>query len=51
MQVSRIVSGIVAIASFGLLAAVYRAYRRDIRKAQARISTGSSIINTKRAGC
>jgi pimeloyl-ACP methyl ester carboxylesterase len=47
-QVSRIVSGIVAIASFGVLAVVYRAYRRDIRKAQARISTGSSIINTKR---
>lgn len=48
MQISRILSGVAAIASFGPLAAIYRAYRRDIRKAQARISTSSSVINTER---
>ena len=48
MQISRIMSPVAAIASFGFLAAIYRAYWRDIRKAQARVSTGSSIINTER---
>jgi hypothetical protein len=37
-----------AIASLGSLSAIYRTYRRDIRRARARLSTGRSVINTKR---
>ena len=48
MQARRILLPVGAIASLGLLAAMYRAYRRDIRKAQGRVSTGGSIANTER---
>jgi 2-hydroxy-6-oxonona-2,4-dienedioate hydrolase len=48
MQPSRILLALGAITSFGFLAAIYRTYLRDIRKAQARVSTGSSIVNTER---
>lgn len=48
MQTSRILFPLGAIASLGFFGATYRAYRRDIRKAQARISAGSSIANTDR---
>ena len=36
------------MASVGFLAAMYRAFRRDIQNAQARVSTGSSMVNTER---
>jgi hypothetical protein len=48
MRTSHILLPVGAIASFGFLAAIYRAYRRDIRKARARISTGSSVVSTER---
>jgi 2-hydroxy-6-oxonona-2,4-dienedioate hydrolase len=48
MQLKRILLPLGTIASLGLLAGTYRAYRLDIRKARARVSTGSSIIETKR---
>jgi hypothetical protein len=48
MQTSSLLLPIGAIASFGFLAAIYLAYRRDIRKAQARVSTGSAVVKTER---
>jgi 2-hydroxy-6-oxonona-2,4-dienedioate hydrolase len=48
VQPSRIPLALGAITSLGFLAAIYRTYLRDIRKAQARVSTGSSIVNTGR---
>src|SRR5262249_34778688 len=48
MQTSRALLASGAIASLGFLAAIYLAYRRDIRKAKARVLTGSSVINTER---
>ena len=48
MQTGRILLSVGAIASFGFLAAIHRAYRRDIHKARARVSTGSSIVKTER---
>ncbi len=48
MQARRILFPVAAAASLGSLAAIYRAYRRDMRKAQQRVSRGSSIIHTKR---
>src|SRR4051812_22572961 len=48
MRTSRILAPAAAIAGVGLITAVYRAYRRDIRNARARVSTGSSIANTER---
>ena len=47
MHISRLLLAGAATASSGFLAAIYRAYRRDIRKAKARVSTGSSIVNTE----
>src|ERR1041385_4731709 len=46
MRIGRILISGAAIASLGGLAMVYRAYRRDIHKARARASSGSSIIQT-----
>jgi pimeloyl-ACP methyl ester carboxylesterase len=48
MRTSSILLPAGAIACCGFLAGIYRAYRRDIRKAYARVSTGSSIVNTER---
>ena len=48
MRASRILFPAGVIASVGFLTALHRAYRRDIRKAQARVSSGSTVINTER---
>jgi pimeloyl-ACP methyl ester carboxylesterase len=48
MKTSRILLPAGAIASAGILAAIHCAYRRDIRKARTRISTGSSLVDTER---
>lgn len=48
MKTSHSLLPIAGLASAGFLAVMYRAYRRDIRSAQARVSTGSSVLNTKR---
>jgi 2-hydroxy-6-oxonona-2,4-dienedioate hydrolase len=48
MKISNVVLPFAGVASLGCIVAVYRAYRRAIRKALARISTGSSLINTDR---
>ena len=48
MKTSHILLPIAGLASAGFLAGMYRAYRRDIRSAQARVSMGSSVITTKR---
>src|SRR5262245_32898252 len=48
MHTSRILLPVGALATCGFLAASYRPYRRDIRRAQTRVSSGSSIVSTER---
>ena len=47
MSISHILLTAGATVLLVFLAAVYRAYQRDIRKARARVSSGSSVIHTK----
>jgi len=47
MKTSQIILSVAGITSAGLLTATYRTYRRHIRNAWARVSKGSSVIDTK----
>jgi hypothetical protein len=48
MPISLILLSALAVGLLASLAAIYRAYRSDIRKARARVSSGSSVIRTER---
>ena len=46
MKINDLMLPFAGVTSLGCFAAVYRAYRRDIKKALARVSIGSSLIKT-----